>query len=296
MLNEPTKAERAELLRQQGFCVSISNKRSCKMHGHEFLEFSYIESGRIAHTFGGEVEELRQGDYFIVDYGTAHRYQAIGDVPLKVINLLFFPGFVDRTLGERDSFEKVVNSYLIRFRYRSLNHSPAGIAFHDGDGSIYGILRRIIEEYTRAEVGYLEYIRCLIVEMLILIMRGIGGKDENARTSPVIADITAHIKKHYTQRLRLSDFATAYNYSLSHLSKKFTEETGSSFIEYLQHIRIEQSCKLLESDTRSVGAIAEAVGYSDLKFFNKVFKETLGVTPREFRKMSKVSTKLVPKK
>ncbi len=285
MLNEPSKAERLALLQQQGFCVSISNTRDCKMHGHKFLEFSYIESGRMAHTFGGEVEQLGQGDYFIVDYGTSHRYQAIGEEPLKVINLLFFPGFVDRTLGERDSFEKVVNSYLIRFRYRSLNHSPAGIAFHDGDGSVFRILRRIIEEYRRAEVGYLEYIRCLVVEMLILIMRGIGGRDETARTSPVITDITAHIKEHYMQRLRLRDFAKAYSYSLSHLSKKFSEETGSSFIEYLQHIRIEQACKLLENDPRSVGAIAEAVGYSDLKFFNKVFKETLGLTPRDFRKL-----------
>jgi len=284
--NRP-KTERDAKLRQNGFCVSVADTRECARHGHNFLEFSYIECGKMEHSFGGAAQMLKAGDYFIVDYGTKHSYRAVGEEPLRVINLLFYPAFVDRTLGEGDSFEKVVNSYLIRFRYRSLNHSPAGIAFRDESGAIYAILRHILEEYKRGDAGYMEYIRCLVVEMLILIMRGIGGSDTKARESEVISAITRRIKQEYAGHLRLSEFAEEYSYSLSHLSKKFSEETGLSFMEYLQRIRIEQACKLLEGESGGIAHIAESVGYTDIKFFNKVFKETLGLTPTAFRKLHK---------
>ncbi len=287
MILNTTPKERQAILQQQGFCVSIAKSALSKMHGHDFLEFSYIARGSIVHTFGGEAATLRRGDYFIVDYGTRHQYRAIGDEPPEIINLLFYPEFVDRTLHKQDSFENVVNSYLIRFRYRSLNHSPAGLAFHDADGALYAILQRILQEYERKEAGHLEYIRCLVVEMLILIMRHIGKKEKSIPESDVILQITDHIKNNYTQRLRLGAFAEKYNYSLSHLSKKFREETGQTFMEYLQRIRMEQACKLLEENALTVSEIAEAVGYGDLKFFQKVFKETLGVSPGQFRKMSK---------
>ena len=278
---------RGELLRKDGFCISIANNRVSSMHGHDFLEFSYIAQGSIRHTFGCEEEILRQGDYFIVDYGTTHSYHAADGEDLQVINLLFYPDFVDRTLRGSDSFEKVVNSYLVRFRYQTLNHSPAGIAFHDGDGAIFDIVQRILEEYEGKGAGYLEYIRCLIVEMFILIMRGIGRKEDAEAESAVISDIVRYVKDHYTEHLRLSDFAKKYNYSLPHLSRKFSEETGSRFMIYLQRVRMERACRLLEGEEHSVSTIAEAVGYSDIKFFNKVFKETLGLTPTEFRKMQR---------
>ena len=288
MLSQLDTKVRQELLQKNGFCVSIAGSRATAMHGHDFLEFSYIEEGCIRHTFGGEEEILTKGDYFIVDYGTTHSYRAADDKPLQVINLLFYPDFVDRTLRRGDSFEKVVNSYLVRFRYQALNRSPAGIAFHDGDGAIYDIVRRILEEYESKDAGYLEYVRCLIVEMFILIMRGIGRKEHADAESAVISDIVRYIKDHYAEHLLLSDFAKKYSYSLPHLSRKFGEETGSTFMVYLQRVRMERACRLLEGREHAVSAVAEAVGYSDVKFFNKVFKETLGLTPTEFRKIQRI--------
>jgi len=282
-----TRILRFPEIASQKFHIFIAQDDMCSLHGHDFLEFSYVAQGALEHVLDGVSSTVRAGDYFIVDYGTKHSYRAVGEEPLRVINLLFYPAFVDRTLGEGDSFEKVVNSYLIRFRYRSLNHSPAGIAFRDESGAIYAILRHILEEYKRGDAGYMEYIRCLVVEMLILIMRGIGGSDTKARESEVISAITRRIKQEYAGHLRLSEFAEEYSYSLSHLSKKFSEETGLSFMEYLQRIRIEQACKLLEGESGGIAHIAESVGYTDIKFFNKVFKETLGLTPTAFRKLHK---------
>ena len=122
--------------------------------------------------------------------------------------------------------------------------------------------------------------------MFIIIMRKIGKKEGATSESTVIKEITDYVKQNYSEHISLSELAKKHNYSLSHISKKFLNEMGVGFTQYLQKIRIEQSCRLLESGQHTVSEIASLVGYSDIKFFNKVFKETLGVTPREFKKIN----------
>lgn len=56
------------------------------------------------------------------------------------------------------------------------------------------------------------------------------------------------------------------------------------FSTYVQHLRIEHSCRLLQRTNLRVNEIAYRVGYADTKFFNQVFKSTLGITPSEYRK------------
>ncbi len=285
MHNLHTK-ERMKYLEKFGFVVHFTKDRNVKQHGHSFLEFTYVESGKMEHAFDGEVSTLKAGDYFIVDYGTKHRYHAVGNEELNVINLLFYPDFVDRTLSKNECFEKVVNSYFIRFKYQSLKHSPTGVVFHDENSEVYEIINQIIKEFREEKDGFFECIRCLIVQMFIITMRKIGKKEGANNESVVIKEITEYIRNNYSERLSLGEIAKRYNYSLSHISKKFLNEVGVGFTQYLQKIRIEQSCRLLEAGQHSISEIASLVGYSDIKFFNKVFKENLGVTPREFKKIN----------
>ncbi len=274
-------------LKSQGFCACIANTKHSSLHGHSFLEFSYIEKGEIEHSFGERTETLKAGDYFIVDYGSKHKYKSVNDKDVSVINLLFYPDFLDRTLSRGDNFEKVVNSYLVRFKYRALQYSPTGIRFFDENGEIYNIVQNILREFTSCESGHLEYIRCLLVQIFINTMRKIVKEDVETKESEVIKEIANSVKNNYDKKLNLAVFAKQYNYSLSHISKKFTEEMGAGFTEYLQRIRIEHACILLENSDMAVSEIASRVGYLNTKFFNKIFKKTLGVTPREFKKLSK---------
>lgn len=281
------KEERLARLAETGFVIHVSDMRATKLHDHSFLEFTYVESGQMEHTFGDTVATLQKGDFFIVDYGTSHQYRAVGEEPLRVINFLFYPDFVDRMLGRSESFEKVVNSYFIRFRYQSLSCSPSSMAFSDGQGEVYRIVQQILKEYTEEKAGFLECIRCLIVQMFIIVMRSIGRSEDVKSESAIIKEVAAYVTQHYAERISLTDMAKKYNYSLSHISKKFAEEMGCGFTQYLQQIRIEQSCRLLETGDYFIGEVADRVGYGNVKFFNKVFKETLGITPREFKRLKR---------
>ena len=58
---------------------------------------------------------------------------------------------------------------------------------------------------------------------------------------------------------------------------------GKTFSEYLEDYRIEQAQRLLQDSQIKVYEVAAAVGYTDPKYFGKVFKQHVGKTPQEYR-------------
>ena len=69
----------------------------------------------------------------------------------------------------------------------------------------------------------------------------------------------------------------------SYFSTLFKQSCGSSFKEYLNSIRIEESKKLLAATDRSILDIALSIGFEDQSYFTKVFKKYTGLTPKQYR-------------
>lgn len=69
------------------------------------------------------------------------------------------------------------------------------------------------------------------------------------------------------------------------LKRRFKAATGSSLIEYLQNLRVEEAKRLLESTDLPMEDISEQTGYSDTSFFRRLFKRLTGLTPSKYRQM-----------
>jgi transcriptional regulator GlxA family with amidase domain len=69
------------------------------------------------------------------------------------------------------------------------------------------------------------------------------------------------------------------------LKRRFKAATGSSLIEYLQNLRVEEAKQLLESTDLPMEDISEQSGYSDTSFFRRLFKRLTGLTPGKYRQM-----------
>ena len=69
------------------------------------------------------------------------------------------------------------------------------------------------------------------------------------------------------------------------LKRRFKAATGSTLIEYLQNLRIEQAKQLLESGDLPIEEVSEAVGYMDVSFFRRLFKRLAGLSPAQYRRM-----------
>lgn len=99
----------------------------------------------------------------------------------------------------------------------------------------------------------------------------------------VIRDAILYTQQNYTQDITLARVAQNASMSTAYFSTLFHNETGSSFVDYLNHVRIERAKELLTDSSIRIYEIADRVGYQSSNYFNRVFKKLVGVTPVEYR-------------
>lgn len=90
---------------------------------------------------------------------------------------------------------------------------------------------------------------------------------------------------HYTELIRLESLAERLNYSVSHISAVFKRETNYSLVEYVMQLRMKKAVALLKSTSVPLKEIAASVGYTDVHYFNRLFKRHLGISPGRYRKL-----------
>ena len=275
--------EYIDLVNEQKIVVDIYTGATVRYHSLEFLELSYVLEGSANHTMEGMTTTLSKGDFFIIDYNKHHKYTQIGETPFTIMNCLFLPSLIDETLAGCEQLSEVVKNYLIKLDFYQVKDHPTNFIYHDEDGRIGRLFQQLHEEYVRKPMGYMETIRSYLILILIHIMRQIELPGMTKSGNEMIRHITDYVDKNYHRKLSLAKISQKYNYSLAHISTLFKTEMGVNFQEYVQSVRMKESCRLLINTSKKVSEIAAAVGYTDIKFFNEVFKRQIGMTPREFR-------------
>lgn len=260
------------------------NMKSVPMHGHNFLELTYIDAGSAEHTLNGKVSVLYPGDYLIVDHGSIHSYRALDQEGYDNLDCLFRPELLDPALKGFHSLRSVLEHYLLHFNIQAFAQDPAAMVFHDENGRVRELLTRMEEEAERKDAGYTEMLRCYLVELLVFTMRKLDDAEALATGQDISAFLTAYVAEHYMEELTLRELAARLKYSLPYVSKRFKEDTGVNFVRYLQNYRVAQACRLLVSSDKTLSEIAEMVGYHDVKFFSGLLKRETGLSPSEYRR------------
>lgn len=103
------------------------------------------------------------------------------------------------------------------------------------------------------------------------------------KNSEIVKNAVQFISQNYNQPITLEDTARHVHLNPSYFSTLFKQSFGSSFKEYLNYIRIEESKNLLTNTNYSIIDIAIAVGFDNQSYFAKVFKKHTGLTPKQYR-------------
>jgi len=97
-----------------------------------------------------------------------------------------------------------------------------------------------------------------------------------------IHQVINYMKGHYMEKITLVEAAKTVHFSPQYLSKIFKDETGYTFKQYLNMIRIENSKKLLKEGDLSLMDICYLVGFSDQSHFSRTFKKISGMSPKKY--------------
>ena len=94
-----------------------------------------------------------------------------------------------------------------------------------------------------------------------------------------------YINEHLKEDLKLEDVAAQFYLSASYFGVLIKEKIGETFTSYVATARINKAKDLLQNTMMTVDEIAGECGYQDRRYFSKLFKKTVGVTPKEYRKV-----------
>ncbi|KZB92475.1 response regulator [Priestia flexa] len=96
-------------------------------------------------------------------------------------------------------------------------------------------------------------------------------------------EIVAYVEDYYMEDISLQKLSKMFFLTREHISRKFKKETGMTLSKYVTNLRVRQAKQWLLETAETIHSISLMLGYQDEKYFSKLFKKVVGLTPFEYR-------------
>ncbi len=155
------------------------------------------------------------------------------------------------------------------------------------------ILERVIAEMSNSGFEHIVEAKRLMYELFGLICsrytKAVFPLDEYKRQFLRLDTFNSaidYIDRHYADDLSVDLLAKRFFVSPSYFSHLFKKHSGRSVMDYVCDVRIGRAKIYLQSENISIGEIAGLVGFSDINYFSRKFKQQTSMTPSEYRSKS----------
>ena len=247
----------------------IPAKTRYPLHWHEFLEFEIIESGSAEHIYNEEAYTVGPGDAYMMCYYDFHELTALTDVTLYSIH--FHKNLIDPEIAKCLGFQK--------FRCTFNKEESARIIL---------CMKELEEEVSNRQPFSKQITQNIISEIVITMIR--KSTLNGIHPAPLtIQQAIAYLNEHFLEKITLEELSAQLSFSPNYLGHLFKTQTGCTFNDYLNTLRLKYACSLLLSSQIPIKEIAYTAGYSSVEYFMYVFKQRMHMTPGEYRKQALVS-------
>jgi len=151
-------------------------------------------------------------------------------------------------------------------------------------------LKHKLEQMVHLEYGFKKAILLLeIIELLITTEEyeylSSPGYTHNysSMDNEKIDRIFKFVFNNFTKEIPLDQVATLANMSKHSFCRYFKSRTQKTFVQFVNEVRISESCRLITENKLQITNIAFACGFNSLSNFNKIFKSIKGITPSKYR-------------
>ncbi|MFA5637904.1 MAG: AraC family transcriptional regulator [Anaerovoracaceae bacterium] len=261
--------------------LTVANIYDYPIHFHNDLEVVYVLDGTIRMKNGYYSYILKQGDIFILNAREIHNFESNGE--RNMVMLLQF---------DLDYFSRYYDNLRNSFFVTDMEEDP-----DESLDVLRNLLAHIMMEVIQKGQGYeakvIESAHNLISNLFadfqyFLMEDGRFINETKHKGNKILAGrlsrITDYMYDNYSRKLTLSEIAEREHLSIYYLSHIIKEATGLSFQELLSFMRVEESEKLLLGTNKKIGAIAEEMGFSAVRYFIKHFEIWYGMHPLEYKK------------
>jgi len=123
----------------------------------------------------------------------------------------------------------------------------------------------------------------LINQAMALILPKIKLYPRIKTNDSTLQSVIRYCSEHFKESISLDDVAEELHISKFHISHLMSSKLGIGFTEYLNNIRINHACDLLEDTNKKITEIAETSGFGSIRSFNRAFQEIMKSSPTAYR-------------
>ncbi len=231
-------------------------------HTHHNIELVICIKGTFSLTCRDRFETLRPGDVMLAFSSDIHSYtkKEEGQAILVIANPSFltrFSHYFENKLYE--NFVLLQDKELITLSKMLLQEFNSDASEEVMIGYMYVILGKIFKTLSKVE-------------------------DRRMMDTSTFSKVVEYLSENYTRPISLQSLSRQFGIDPCHLSRSFTAKLSCSYLRYLHELRIECAKGFLQNyPKKSITNVAFESGFSDLRTFNRVFKQITGRTPREYR-------------
>ena len=163
-----------------------------------------------------------------------------------------------------------------------------GLYLHQMNDALHGLVTDAWTAKDDPEIGALRYLTVRLLHEIMSMPTETESDTYFTRSQiAIVKEAEALILSDLTRRITAKELANRFGISESSFKFYVKGILGDSYLNYFRKKRMEKAAKLLESTNLKVIEIANTVGYENQGKFAKVFAEVYGVSPLEFRRLSK---------
>ncbi|MDF2670596.1 MAG: hypothetical protein K0R67_2902 [Paenibacillus sp.] len=285
--------ENADFMKQDDLLIHVFThtiqNRTVDPHCHEFVEFVYIFNGTGKHEYQGKTYAIAAGDVLIIEPEAVHAYHVGPQECLQIRNILFHPSFFAKELGILAKESTFVQFYFLEPFLRASSPYPSHLRLLPNERiSLQLLIDQMAAEYEGKEHGYKVLLKTKLMECFIYLSRCYLHREQipvtrEASEQELMEQVTRFVHANYDQSITLEKLGQMCGMSESGLRHKFKAHTGLTLLEYRNEVRIGIAKQLLQQTDWPISEIALEIGFNDISFFNRVFKQRCQLSPRQYR-------------
>jgi len=264
-----------------GFRASYLNEKGGFWHFHPEYELVLNTKSYGTRIIGDNVELFDQYDMTFISGNIPHcwnHYKSGGKVPEDHgIALHFSAAALGEGLLMQHEFQKV---------RELLAEAERGIAFSVEDA-------KKAEKHLEDMVNHSGIDKMIDFFLILKLMCNASKRRQlcsenyklsfDERGNKRMTDVYTFIRENFSKPISLQDISKIAKMSPFAFSRYFKKNCGSGFVEYLNQVRTNKACYLLRETDFQVQDIAVDCGFLSISNFNKQFRKTVGISPRDYR-------------
>lgn len=259
-------------------CVYPVNLAGLPVHWHEEFEITYVRKGSCTYLIDLAPCKVKEGDFLFLPSGVLHGIPE-GDLKLlETDSFVFHPGMLGGTDVCGVKYITPLEKGEIRF--------PSVIPLKDQGVQLKRSFEQLKENFLEKKPGYELAVKASLLEIILALYRQVPFWREERENQEVLERLRAvilYIKENYQRPVSVAELASVCHFSEYYFMRFFKKYMNTTCVEYINQYRMEIAAGKLLSGTESVTDIALDTGFHNISYFNRVFKKSFGMTPKEYR-------------